>query len=310
MHISHLREFVELVYCLSFSEAARNLNTAQSTLSKHILALEKECGADLLIRSSAEVRLTQEGRALFEGAIDTIEAHDRTLARIAALKRNPPIVVGGLYRNAHILKFVATIAKQRRDDGEPFAIGYGDLHHRPYSEQLQQGELDVAFAIRAHDACLPPGIGGIHLFDDPLVAVMSKSHPLANRNALSLCDIDRQNMLAPDGAYALAGAEIARRLLAGKGAQPIYRPVFLQSIYDFPTLDIADNILIIERSAWEQQPRTSEYRALPFIEEEACFPFYALFREDPPDGPIALFLRALAEEARRYRAGCEGAGPA
>lgn len=302
MHISHLREFVELVRCLSFSEAARNLNTAQSTLSKHVLALEKECGAEVLTRSSAQVRLTQEGQALFEGAIDIIETHDRTLERIAALKRNPPIVVGGLYRNAHILRFVTSIVNRQRKSGTPLTLSYRNLHHRPYVEMLQKGELDVAFTMQEHDANLPAGIDRIHLFDDPLVAIMAKDHPLADNETLVLEDIDHQSMLSPDGGYAIAGAELARKIFASKGVRPLYRPVFIQSAQDFPTLDIADNILVVEESIQKQQPQSEGSCTLPFADAEACFPFYALFRADERTGAIGFFLDALEEEARRFAA--------
>ncbi|WP_080800140.1 LysR family transcriptional regulator [Arabiibacter massiliensis] len=303
MHISYLKEFVELVYCLNYSEASRNLNTAQSTLSKHVLALERECGAELLVRSSAQVRLTQEGQALFEGALDIIDAHDRTLERIAELKKDPPITVGGLYRNPHLVRIVNAILNRQRENGSPLGVRYDNSRQRPFVELVENGTLDVAFTMMEHGAEPPEGLAALHLFDDPLVAIMMKDHPLADRASLQVGDLDKQKLLSPDGVYAIAGAKIARKLFASKGAQPIYRPVFLQSVQDFPTLDIADNLLVVERSLQQQQPLTDDHRVLPFDDEDACFPFYAVYRQEPRSQAIARFVEELEEEARRFREG-------
>lgn len=297
MQISYLREFVELAYCLNFSEAARMQNTAQSTLSKHVLSLEKECGADLFVRSGSQMRLTQEGRALFEGALDIIAAHDATLDRIASFKRNPPVKVGGLYRNLHVLRFLNAIVARQKGAEPPLTIGYSDAHHRPYAEQVKRGELDLAFTILERGAALPEGLECMHLFDDPLVVIVMEDHPLAGREKLALEDIDGRGMLSPDGGYAIAGAALVRRLFARRGVRPLYHPVFLQAVQDFPTLDIADNILMVEQSIVAQQPLGDEYRVLPIADADACFPFFAVFRADGRGDALERLLEALKTEA-------------
>lgn len=54
MNIESCREFIELAQCLNFTEAAGNLNITQPALSKHMLALEKEFGIELLDRGKKE----------------------------------------------------------------------------------------------------------------------------------------------------------------------------------------------------------------------------------------------------------------
>lgn len=44
METRTIREFLVLADCLNFGEAAEQLSVAQSTLSKHIRALENELG--------------------------------------------------------------------------------------------------------------------------------------------------------------------------------------------------------------------------------------------------------------------------
>lgn len=62
--LDKIQAFVSLAFSLSFSQTADELYTSQSTVSKHIAALEKEIGMKLFERSSRRVRLTREGEYL------------------------------------------------------------------------------------------------------------------------------------------------------------------------------------------------------------------------------------------------------
>lgn len=61
MEIEHLYEFTVIAKLESFSRAAEELCMSQSSLSKHILALERELGVPLLVRNPRSVGLSQAG---------------------------------------------------------------------------------------------------------------------------------------------------------------------------------------------------------------------------------------------------------
>lgn len=67
MNLTGLRSFVAVVEAQSFTGAARSLRLAQSTVSTHVLALERSLGVELIDRSQG-VKLTAPGRALLEYA--------------------------------------------------------------------------------------------------------------------------------------------------------------------------------------------------------------------------------------------------
>ncbi|WP_238329212.1 LysR family transcriptional regulator [Eggerthella lenta] len=86
MNIESCREFIELAQCLNFTEAAGNLNITQPALSKHMLALEKEFGIELLDRGKKGVQLTEGGRILFESAGVIVNEYDKTRNTLEQLK--------------------------------------------------------------------------------------------------------------------------------------------------------------------------------------------------------------------------------
>lgn len=64
MDINYFKEFSVLAETRNYWEAAERLFVNQSTLSKHIKAMEKELGVLLFSRTTRKVELTEFGKAL------------------------------------------------------------------------------------------------------------------------------------------------------------------------------------------------------------------------------------------------------
>ena len=73
MEFKHLEVFVTLVENLSFSTAADKLNISQPTVSLHIKQLEEELDTPLFLRSTRELKITEEGTALYREAKDLLQ---------------------------------------------------------------------------------------------------------------------------------------------------------------------------------------------------------------------------------------------
>lgn len=69
MEMAYLQEYIALANRRSFTETARALHLTQSTLSKHVAALEREFGVDLFIRDRNGVSLTEAGAVLYRQAV-------------------------------------------------------------------------------------------------------------------------------------------------------------------------------------------------------------------------------------------------
>ena len=73
MEFKHLEVFVKLVENLSFSAAADELHISQPTVSLHIKQLEEELDTPLFIRSTRELKITEEGSMLYHEAKDLLQ---------------------------------------------------------------------------------------------------------------------------------------------------------------------------------------------------------------------------------------------
>ena len=82
MDISRFGEFAILAQSRTFLDAAELLFMSQSTLSKHIMAMEHELGCKLIDRSQRHVTLTAQGEALLPYAQKIATLQHRYLAAI------------------------------------------------------------------------------------------------------------------------------------------------------------------------------------------------------------------------------------
>ena len=69
MNLKQLEAFVHVAEGESFSKAAKELFLTQPTVSAHIAGLEKELNARLFVRNTKEVKLSEEGKLLYDSAV-------------------------------------------------------------------------------------------------------------------------------------------------------------------------------------------------------------------------------------------------
>ena len=76
--IDAMRMFVRVVETGSFSQAARDLDVSQPTVSKQIAALEARLGTQLLARNSRTLGVTPAGHEYYEAAVRILQDLDTT----------------------------------------------------------------------------------------------------------------------------------------------------------------------------------------------------------------------------------------
>jgi DNA-binding transcriptional LysR family regulator len=200
--LRHLRYFVVVAEELNFSRAATRLHMAQPPLSVAIRQLERELGTDLFVRTSREVRLTEAGRALLDGARRTLTEADRA---VAAAKRAGAGELGQLRLAFSWSARFETLPAL----GRAFRAGHPDVelvNQEMWNAQmipaLHAGTVDVAISLCPENDA---GIANEVIRHERVVAVVAASHPLAAEEALAL------DALADDS-FMLFPRELAPRL--------------------------------------------------------------------------------------------------
>jgi DNA-binding transcriptional LysR family regulator len=85
MDLNAVRTFIEVVRAGGFSAAARRLGMPRSTVSLRVRTLEKSLGVRLFKRSTRAVALTEDGRALFDGADAALGVLAETVTSIGSV---------------------------------------------------------------------------------------------------------------------------------------------------------------------------------------------------------------------------------
>ncbi|MCI8367278.1 MAG: LysR family transcriptional regulator [Eggerthellaceae bacterium] len=280
MNIEVAREYVTLVRCLSFTEASKQLNITQSALSKHLIALEKEFGCQLLDRSYRHVTLTEAGRILFDGASQIIQKYEEIQQDINALAHCETLrFVGDFYDSddSALALLSATLAKQNGIANIILEAAIGNLF-----EKVASGEADLTIEYSDPAEVEQAGLACKPFVERPLIAVFDANHPLANRDAITLEDLKDQTLLR----LAMRDADTAwdqiERLLKKRGIIPNVRPIAVSNQFTVFTTPLEDDVLI-----WKSTERnlglllnTERCRGVPIIDEDAVLTSYAIYRPD------------------------------
>ena len=181
-----LQAFLYAAQSLSFSEAARQLNLTQPTISHHIKLLEQALGVELFDRSGPRLKLTEAGRLLLPSARKMIHEFVEIQQMMELLHEN----VAGKIRIAcstttgkYILPLVAARFRVRHPQVQVSILGCTQEYVIP--RLLEQG---ADLGVVSYDAC-----GGTfecqEFIADHIILIASSKHPWAARNSVELADL-------------------------------------------------------------------------------------------------------------------------
>lgn len=149
MDLQMLHEFAVLAERLNYTQAARDLNVAPSTLSRHMAALETELGTRFFTRGGG-TSLTYAGHILLEEAGSFFAAEERVARRLGEARRS----VQGKVRledyifSRSIKNFMLTAAKRYRTLYHGVAFEFVSIGNGSSMEDLlADGDIDVGVLV-------------------------------------------------------------------------------------------------------------------------------------------------------------------
>lgn len=306
MHVELFGEFVVLAEELNYHAAARRLNVAQSTLSKHIATLEREYGTALFVRDRSGVTLTANGSVLLESAKEICDAFERSRRLMAPCERRALYVAGELDSpSAYPIVSRAVGAFMARDSScVPHIVSSPSLAPEAVIETLSHGEVDCAVLSIDHRALSAPGLSDEiairRLFRSSFVAVMAPTNPLARRETLHLSDLAGCTLMQLVGPrYSPSWKVIERQLRTAKVPFTTV-PFATLTPYDFMGVDLLSSILLIPVASGIPSPDLlGGAVTVPIAREELCLDMSAIWLTDSPmAGKVGEFADALEEAYR------------
>lgn len=192
MDTVYLNEFIVLAEAGNYHGAADQLFISQSSLSKHIQALEKELNCRLFERTAKGVILTDQGRRILSHANRIVRSVERCQQEATEQLADGEtcIYVASEYRC--LPRFLAGFAQKY---GNRFVVDLEIGGSRSAKEALRKNtaEIGLAKAYHADDSDL----FFIPFGEEQLYALLPAGHPLAERESLRLQDLSEEKLLMP-----------------------------------------------------------------------------------------------------------------
>ncbi|TMD61684.1 MAG: LysR family transcriptional regulator [Chloroflexi bacterium] len=218
MELGQVEAFVEAQRRGSITRAAEALDLTQPTLTARLRGLEREVGAQLLVRGRRGVALTPAGRRFLPRAAMALDALRRAAAdaRAASEGRGGRFAVG-LASDVAVYLAPAALARFARSHPEvEISVVSGRSPFVADALRSEQVEIAIVSQLMAY-----PDIASRPLFSERVPVVVGRRHPLARRGRAKLADIAREGIVLRDSAsylYALttsyfAAAGVAPRVL-------------------------------------------------------------------------------------------------
>lgn len=194
MELRQLKYFVTVAKTLNFSEAAKALFITQGTLSQQIKQLEDELGSELFVRSSHKVSLTEAGEEMLPLAQNTLQESTKCFQRISDLRKGVSGTLNiGLTTSFRDILNRALKLYLKEYPNVKLQIVYGSIGE--LIKMLSDHEIDFFIAFKS--AVQYDEIDTYPIIDSELCAVMSKDHPLSDKESLTLKELERHRIILP-----------------------------------------------------------------------------------------------------------------
>ena len=192
MELRHLRYFVALAECLSFTRAAERVHVTQSTLSHQIRQLEEEIGQVLFDRIGKKVVTTESGQLFLAYAARALKEVDAGIAmlRPAAGGLTGQVRIGATHTfNIGLIPECVALFLSRHPTVK---VCVEELPADDIGAQLRSGDLDLGIAYRP---AAPTDLWFEPLYNEEMVFVAAASHPLAGRKRIRMVELHQQPLV-------------------------------------------------------------------------------------------------------------------
>jgi DNA-binding transcriptional LysR family regulator len=205
--VQRARAFLALAEELHFGRAAHREHITQPHLSRIIRQVEGEFGATLFDRSTRQVTLTAEGKALIDPARELILHADRMREAVARAHAGESGTVRLGFSGPSVYHLVSrlTRAVNHAKPGLSIELESSQLS-RPGLDRVLEGSID---AVIGRWDYLPATVESVVIAREELLVALPPGHPLAARTTITPADLASEPWVALPGG---GGATLSMRL--------------------------------------------------------------------------------------------------
>lgn len=220
MDLEYIREFVMLAECGSFSEAAERLFISQSSVSKHIRALEKELEVPLFNRTTRNMRLSEAGALYLPYA-----------RKLAALCMESEIALDDFKRRSSTSLTIAVMQNPQYYGMAKYITGFRRAYPELTFSMVEADELALYEMFQKKTVNIFPayfnfpGAGDytfMPMVESAMVALLRRDHPCAAEGRVSLRRLGAERLLLPARGGALSALTLAAFRREGVVPQVVY----------------------------------------------------------------------------------------
>jgi LysR family transcriptional regulator, transcription activator of glutamate synthase operon len=295
VELRQLRSFLAVARLRHFTRASRELHIAQPALSQQIRRLEAELGVDLLWRTSRRVRLTEAGEVLAVRAQRALAELDSAVAElqelgglvhgrltVGALPAVGPLDPPALLASFHAAHPGLDLFLREETADEVLAL-------------LRSDELDLAISFVDPEGSAAD-VGRVVLFEEELVLVVARDHPLAARDPVGPADLAGEALIVTT-----PGSAIRRTIEQALAATGVSARIAFESNERATLLGLAGRgmgVAVLPKT-WVPHPRRrdADVVAVSLAPAPLRRPVALVWRRGRRQSPAGeAFVRHLADE--------------
>lgn len=191
MNLNKYTTFLKVVEYGSITAAASKLGHTQSGVTQLLHSLEKEVDVQLLIRNRQGIQLTPMGKTLLPYIQGVVEANERFENALRHVKQGSPNTIRiGAFTSVSV-NWLPEIIKEYQQIAPEVHFELIDYGYNNIDEALTRQQLDFVFVplpLTKQCKCIP-------VYEDRLLAVFPKTHPMAKEQNCPLTIFEREPVI-------------------------------------------------------------------------------------------------------------------
>lgn len=289
MKIDYMREYIELVNNLNFTDTASKLYITQPALSRHIATIEEEMGVQLLVRTKHNVSPTVTGVYVHDEFQNIIKQYDNLREKVDLISSGVigEIKIGMLYYA--IDKYYNPVVKHFKENFTSIKLSLFSCQSNMILPMVLNDEIDIGNIF----STVIPDVEGTDLYkisNEKLVIMVSDKHPLAKKDSVNISEIKKERIIIFP--YEKNFSQDLLNKLRSYGIKEFFYADKYEQIDTLPFLLQETNGMVLVPNHLKNMKR-SNIKFIEINDNDFCINSYFVYKKNIKNPAIQIFVKNL-----------------